>query len=247
MFHLGHGKPPGPGVDRRCRPGVGHLAAFGGLIQASGPVQPGFRGFEGVLPAHPFQKVVQPQQPARRHLGRAVHPVGAGQDDMGGREGLGEIMGLKANKPFRGRQAEILEHGAAHPWTGLGLGGPGVFVEAAEDHHVRLLQPGFQQAPDMEPGVPPVLGSDDPPRHQGIQKRRVIVGGDGAEILGRVPELGDEVGHRLAGVSSPQFHRAFRFAGGGQGLGHSHVLGDHLGEGFGLALERLSEGGNGFL
>ncbi len=85
-------------------------------------------------------------------------------------------MGGKPVAPLGRRQAELLAHRPAEPRARFLRLRPDAFIEAAEDHHIGLLQPRFKRAPDGEAG----MGWPARPRHAGpragCEEGRVIAG-----------------------------------------------------------------------
>ena len=71
-----------------------------GLVQAAVPAHPLFLVPIMLVPAG-LKHSVEAEQPAGRHGGRAIHPQRAGHHQLGGAEGLGEIMGRQADAAFR--------------------------------------------------------------------------------------------------------------------------------------------------
>ena len=80
----------------------------------------------------PLRSSLQPQQPTRRHGGRALDLGRAGQNDLPGTSGLSEIVGRLANPPLRCGKPQLRRHRPAQPGVRFGPGWPSTLVQTAE-------------------------------------------------------------------------------------------------------------------
>ncbi len=59
--------------------------------------------------------------------------------------------------------------------SACGFGRPGALVEPAQDQEIGVLQPGFERAPDREPGMAAEARPHDLPGHQGFEEMRIAL------------------------------------------------------------------------
>ena len=92
-------------------------------------------------------------------------------------------------------------HRAAHPWPGVGGGGPDALGQASEHDRVRPLQPRLQQAPDEHAGVLPAAPPAQCPAaaHHGAGQRCLQQAGQGG---GRLRRQHGQRGQQLAQVAA---------------------------------------------
>ena len=145
---------------------------------------------------------------------------------------LREIVRRKADATFRRGQAEPFHHRPAHPRTRRRVGRPGPIVQAAENENVRVLQAGFQQAPDVHARVQAVARVHRAAGDQGIEQAGIGRAFDGVDGVGRLDQLGGEIGRRLARLARPQPQGAGPVAfAGGKRLGRRDVRAGEVLEG----------------
>ena len=228
---LGHREAARPGIDRRARRRRRHRLDGFGPVERRLPAEPALalgavdrsEQRRALVAACRLQRVLQLEQPARGHTRRALHPVGAGQQHLGRREALDEIVGGKADAPLRRGQAERGAHGPAQPRVGARIGGPGSLVEAAEAQEIGVLQPCLQGTPDVQPGMQPVGGAHHLGGHQRLEQRRIVAPAHRREARRRGLEPGDEGGRRLARLARPQPLGAGFGGAGGKRLGEGDM------------------------
>jgi hypothetical protein len=139
-----------------------------------------------------------PVEPAGRDgLGLGVAD-GAGEEDLGRRDGLLEVVGRQTDAAFGQEQTRIAAHLAVQPGVGIGQRGPCAFVKPAEDDEVRALHPRLDRAPDHDEGM-----RRDRVAHLGavkdaLKERRVVA----ERQVGPVDRLAQELVHHLARLAS---------------------------------------------
>ncbi len=202
---LRHGELARAGGDRRAGRGRLNGGNHHGRIQQPLPIQ------QSALcarisrrPSAVMQRGAKSQQPSARHRRGSLLASRAGEPHLGCRERLAEIVGRQAYSPLRQGQPEGLQHRPAHPGAGLRLGRPTLLVEAAEDHHVRALQPRFQWTPDGQARMPAPGRPNDMPRHQGIEQLRIVRQRNERVVFRRLGQLREEARERVTGIARPQ-------------------------------------------
>ncbi len=227
-----HAQLARPRLDRRAGRGPLGRIELGHEVAHLRPVDERQRRIERGAQPRRIDQREQPLQPARGDRGHAVHFQRAGEIDGRRAEPLREIVGGKPVAPLGRRQAELLAHRPAEPGARLLRLRPRALIEAAQDHHVGLLQPRFERAPDEEAGMGEPARTHHLAREQAAEEGRVIAGLE----LQHAPlnhELGEEERERLARIALPQ-----------PGGGARAVAGERLGTGD-MGLGELRRAGRG--
>ena len=128
-------------ADRRTGRGPRRGLALGRFVAQGGPGEPrrlgGWR--QGVFQSEPAQQRPQPQQPARRHGGGAVHLRRAREKDLGRAQRLGEIVREKTDALLGRGQPDRLQHAPVEPGAGIRRLWPDALVETTENDDIGLL------------------------------------------------------------------------------------------------------------
>ncbi len=175
-----------PGFDRRPWRGRRAGRVLARIVELALPGQ-GRALFGAAVPQiflelHRAQHGFEPQQPARRHGGRALDPRGPGQHHLARAEALGEIMRRRADAPLGRGQAEIPPHRPRQPGIAVGAGRPHALVQAAEHHEIGLLQARLEQAPDEQARMAAIGGPHHHAAQERFEQRGIIRSGQAAGI-----------------------------------------------------------------
>ena len=189
-----------------------------GLIEQRRPRRRRVRRQRLLLPILPLpgQVGVDPHQPARRHGRGAVPAPRARQHHKRCRRHQHrEIMGRLPDAFLRRRQPTGGAHRPAHPWAGIGRGGPYPFRQAAQHDQIGREQPRLQQAQDCDPGMLcPVQSAQRParpyhgPGQCGVQQARQRVKRLRRQDWQRIQQSSQVGGERVAFLARPQPVRA---------------------------------------
>ena len=166
-----------------------------------------------------LQQRLQPGQPARRHGGRAVAALGAGQDHLGRRHRGGQkVMRGDADRRLGRGQADGGAHRAGQPRAGLGRRRPDGLDQAAEHHDVDGLQPRLQRSPDEDARMLDAAAAAQraaAAHHLALQQRVEQPGHHVAALVRQVGQRGQRRGQQrgegLAFLLGPQPDGAVRF------------------------------------
>ena len=117
-----------------------------------------------------------------------------------------EIMRRAAGDLLRSGEAERFAHGTAEPRPCLLRARPDPFIEAAEDHDIRLLEPRFERTPDEEARMGGIGRADHLAGEQAPIEGRVGARLDG-EAVASFDQLGEQRRQSLACVVLPEPRR----------------------------------------
>src|SRR5438477_666745 len=115
--------------------------------------------------------------------------------------------------------AELPPHLPRHPGIVLCRTGPATLVEPAEDEQVRVLQAGFKEAPDRQPGMESECRPDDDPGSECSEECRVVAAGERRKFAGGVDQLVAEARCTLARGLGPEPGAAFLGSARGETFG----------------------------
>ena len=179
---------------------------------------------------------LEPEPEARGDGRAAAVAAGSREEHSGGTERAGEIVRGEAGDGVERGQAEVGADARGEPRVGARVGGPDAFVEPGEDHHVGLLEAGFEEAEDLDALVTAIGRADRALVEQLAQQRNGIRGGgEGGRGGGGGFELGEEFAGEAAGGSGPSG------VSGKRGGGFAQAGGED-GEGDGAVEEHVERG-----
>ena len=103
--------------------------------------------------------------------------------------------------------------------------GPNALVEPAEDDEIGLLQPGFDQTPDRQPGMAAIERADNSADRQRLEQGRIMASRQRRKIAGGIDQLVVETGRGFPGRLAPQPVGAGLVVGCGQPFGRLDMRG----------------------
>ena len=139
-----------PNFARRPRAGAFGGCRFAGIVERGGePLEPRVAG-------HSAGHRLKPKPEPRRDRRRARVAPRPRDEHLRRAQRAGQIVRRQADPIIEPRQSEVHADFRSEPRIRRGRRRPHAFVEAAEHHEVRLLQPRFEQTPDEDARMPAI-------------------------------------------------------------------------------------------